>query len=87
MEELAASGVLNRQQRIGVKHYTDFQERMQREEVAEIEQRVRRRGLSPSNVIRLRVYIPSPPLIFLSSKILVALCSVGSDVCMFRKKD
>ena len=41
MEELAASGVLNRQQSIGVKHYEDFQERMPREEVAEIEQRVR----------------------------------------------
>lgn len=40
MEELAGSGVLNRQQRIGVKHYHDFQERMAREEVAEIEQKV-----------------------------------------------
>ena len=40
MQELSASGVLNRQQRIGVKHYEDFQERMQREEVAEIEQKV-----------------------------------------------
>ena len=41
VEELAASGVLNRQQRIGVKHYHDFQERMPREEVALIEQQVR----------------------------------------------
>lgn len=40
MEELAASDVLNRQQRIGVRHYHDFQERMQREEVAEIETKV-----------------------------------------------
>ena len=41
MAGLEASGVLNRQQRIGVKHYHDFQERMMREEVAQIEQRVR----------------------------------------------
>ena len=41
VEALAASGVLNRQQRIGVKHYDDFQERMPREEVAQIEEMVR----------------------------------------------
>ena len=41
VEALAASGVLNRQQRIGVKHYDDFQERMPREEVAQIEEAVR----------------------------------------------
>lgn len=41
MEELAASGVLNRQQRIGVKYYQDFQERMLRDEVSEIEEKVR----------------------------------------------
>lgn len=40
MEELATSGVLNRQQRIGIKHYDDFQERMKRDEVTLIEQRV-----------------------------------------------
>ena len=38
--ELSASGLLNRQQIIGVKHYEDFQERMPREEVSEIEERV-----------------------------------------------
>ena len=38
--ELSASGVLNRQQRIGVKYYEEFQERMPREEVAEIEEQV-----------------------------------------------
>ena len=44
MEELAASGVLNRQQTIGVKHFQDFQERMLREEVTEIEEKVRSHG-------------------------------------------
>ena len=39
--DLEASGVLNRQQRIGVRHYQDFQERMMREEVAQIEKKVR----------------------------------------------
>lgn len=41
MDALAASGVLNRQQKIGVKHYHDFQERMPRDEVTQIEERVR----------------------------------------------
>ena len=40
VDELRASGVLNRQQTIGVRHYDDFIERMSREEVAEIEERV-----------------------------------------------
>ena len=39
--ELAVSGVMNKQQRIGVTHYDDFQERMLRDEVTLIEQRVR----------------------------------------------
>ena len=40
VDELRTSGVLNRQQTIGVRHYDDFIERMSREEVAEIEDRV-----------------------------------------------
>ncbi len=41
LDELRDSGVLNRQQRIGLRHFEDFNERMTREEVAEIEERVR----------------------------------------------
>lgn len=41
LDELRASGVLNRQQTIGLRHYDDFSERMNREEVAEIEERVK----------------------------------------------
>lgn len=41
LEELKRSGILNRQQTIGVAHYKDFLERMSRQEVAEIEETVR----------------------------------------------
>ena len=41
LEDLEKAGVLNRVQKVGLKHYHDFVERMQREEVAEIEAKVR----------------------------------------------
>ena len=41
IDELESSVVLNRVQRVGVKHYHEFLERMVREEVAEIEQKVK----------------------------------------------
>lgn len=40
MDELQCSGILNRQQQIGVKYYDEFIERMPREEVTEIEAKV-----------------------------------------------
>lgn len=40
MDELQRSGILNRQQQIGVKYYDEFIERMPREEVTEIEVKV-----------------------------------------------
>ena len=40
MDELQRSGILNRQQQIGVKYYDEFIERMPREEVTEIETKV-----------------------------------------------
>lgn len=41
LEDLEQSGVLNRQQLIGIRYYDEFNERMPREEVAEIEAKVR----------------------------------------------
>lgn len=40
MDDLDKSGELNRVQQIGLKHYDDFNERMSRGEVEEIEARV-----------------------------------------------
>ena len=40
LDELQRSGILNRQQQIGVKYYDEFIERMPREEVTEIEAKV-----------------------------------------------
>ena len=40
MQDLKDANVLNRVQLIGVKHFDEFTERMQREEVAEIEAKV-----------------------------------------------
>jgi molybdopterin synthase catalytic subunit len=40
LDDLDKSGELNRVQQIGLKHYDDFNERMMREEVEEIETRV-----------------------------------------------
>lgn len=40
LDELKASGQLNRQQLIGLAHYDEFLERMPREEAGEIEQTV-----------------------------------------------
>ena len=40
MDDLQHSGILNRQQQIGVKYYDEFIERMPREEVTEIEAKV-----------------------------------------------
>ena len=40
LDDLDKSGELNRVQLIGLKHYDDFNERMMREEVEEIEARV-----------------------------------------------
>ena len=41
LDDLKRSGVLNRVQTIGMRHYDDFQERMSRDEVAEIEATVK----------------------------------------------
>ena len=40
LDDLRQSGILNRQQLIGIKHYDEFIERMQRSEVEEIEAKV-----------------------------------------------
>ncbi len=40
MQDLKDANILNRVQLIGVKHFDEFVERMQREEVAEIEAKV-----------------------------------------------
>jgi len=51
LEELRASGELNRQQLIGLAHYDEFLERMPREEAAEIEEKVcRKETISIENI-------------------------------------
>lgn len=46
LDDLRESGILNRQQLIGIKYYDDFIERMQRSEVEEIEAKVKEVALS-----------------------------------------
>jgi len=41
LEDLEKDGILNKVQKIGLRHFHDFLERMQREEVEEIEAKVK----------------------------------------------
>lgn len=46
LDDIRTKATLTSQQAVGLKHYTDFRERMPREEAAEIEQTVRRAALA-----------------------------------------
>lgn len=46
MEDLDKDNILNKVQKIGLKHYHDFIERMQREEVEEIEAKVQANSIT-----------------------------------------